>query len=119
MLCELIALLRAYRKRDMNVKLRSSLLALAVVAHAAGASAFGMTTAPSAVSLSGTGVFGQIDRNFSPLAKPAQYYYCRRDCKWCRSDCYNTYRINCFYRGCRQQFVLCMRACWNNICRNC
>lgn len=102
----------------MTAKLRSGLLALAIVALATGAAAVEMTPAPSAVSYAGGSALGLTDRNFSPLVRPAQYY-CRRDCQWCRSDCYNAYRINCFYRGCRQQFVLCMRACWNNICRNC
>ena len=60
---------------------------------------------------------GAAARNFSPLVKQASY--CRRDCTWCRDDCYNAYRINCYWEGCRRQFTLCMRGCWYNICKWC
>lgn len=56
--------------------------------------------------------------NSRPLVKPV-VSYCRRDCEWCRNDCYNTYRVNCYGTGCRQQFTLCMRGCWYTICKWC
>ncbi len=77
-----------------------------------------MALTPTTASVSGLETLGLIDRNFSPLVRKARNY-CNRDCRWCRNDCYNTYRINCFHQGCRQQFVLCMRGCWENICRYC
>ncbi|MEM8743468.1 MAG: hypothetical protein AAGF14_02410 [Pseudomonadota bacterium] len=97
---------------------RPVLFALALLAHCIGVTAAEINPTPSAVNFSSAGALGLTDRHFSPIVKPAQYS-CRQSCKWCRSDCYNTYRINCPYAGCRQEFVLCMRGCWNNICRNC
>lgn len=61
--------------------------------------------------------FGNTIRNFSPIVKQASY--CTRDCTICRDICYQTYRIDCYGPGCRQSFVLCMRDCWYNICRQC
>jgi len=55
-------------------------------------------------------------RNFSPIVKAN---YCTRDCDYCRSACYNTYRVNCYAPGCRQSFTLCMRDCWYNVCKWC
>ncbi len=54
----------------------------------------------------------------SPLVRPARSY-CRRDCTICRNDCYARFRVYCHGYSCRRHFVLCMRGCWNNICRWC
>lgn len=43
--------------------------------------------------------------------RPVQYY-CRADCNACRRHC--DYRY-----GSRRAFTLCMRDCWNSICRWC
>lgn len=61
--------------------------------------------------------FGNTTRNYSPIVKQASY--CTRDCTYCRDGCYETYRLNCHEGWCRQSFVLCMRDCWYNICRQC
>lgn len=44
---------------------------------------------------------------------------CRRDCEWCRNDCYGRFRIYCSGDYCRPHFVKCMRHCWNTWCRWC
>lgn len=43
--------------------------------------------------------------------QPVQYY-CRADCNACRRHCDYGY-------GDRRAFTLCMRDCWNSICRWC
>lgn len=82
----------------------------------------GSTTAGELVPVSTMPGFSAFDslgaatRNFSPVAKAN---YCTRDCDYCRSACYNTYRVNCYGPGCRQSFTLCMRDCWYNVCKWC
>lgn len=59
-----------------------------------------------------------IGKAMSPLFRETGYG-CRRDCDWCRNDCYARFRVYCYGANCRRQFTLCMRGCWNNICRYC
>lgn len=54
----------------------------------------------------------------TPLVQKTRNY-CRRDCTICRNDCYARFRVYCHGYECRQNFVLCMRHCWNSICRYC
>jgi len=67
---------------------------------------------------SGSSILEHINKNMSPLVLPAASY-CTRDCDHCRSDCYQRYRVHCYGYECKQHFVLCMRECWNTICRWC
>lgn len=40
-------------------------------------------------------------------------------CEGCRNSCYVRWRVNCgTSSSCTQQFVPCMRACWNQLCRS-
>ncbi|MGI9382456.1 MAG: hypothetical protein ACR2PO_04825 [Methyloligellaceae bacterium] len=50
--------------------------------------------------------------------RPVQYH-CRADCRYCRDVCYGRWRVRCYGPHCRGQFTLCMRACWDRICRWC
>lgn len=100
----------------MGRKLFLLCLSLMMIAGPAGAGDISLS--PTPVSMTSLEQFGTGVRNFSPIVKQAGYY-CRRDCTWCRNDCYNAYRINCYGPGCRRSFVLCMRGCWYNICRGC
>lgn len=59
-----------------------------------------------------------VGKPISPLVKEAGYR-CRRDCDWCRSDCYYRFRVRCWGPYCRENFTLCMRNCWDRICRWC
>lgn len=94
------------------------LICLSVLMMTSIAGAGELTLGPTPASMTSVERFSEGVRNFSPLVKQASYY-CRRDCTWCRNDCYNAYRVNCHGPSCRPNFVLCMRACWENICRNC
>ena len=101
---------------DMVRKLLLVWLSVLMIASSAGAGELNL--APNPAGMTSLERFSTGVRNFSPVVKQAGYY-CRRDCDWCRNDCYNAYRINCYWSGCRRSFVLCMRGCWYNICRNC
>ena len=41
------------------------------------------------------------------------------ECRYCRRRCFVRYRIDCddSESWCRRRFVLCMRACWEEVCR--
>ena len=41
------------------------------------------------------------------------------DCRVCRRGCVRDFKIDCYEsdRWCRRQFVLCMRDCWDFVCR--
>lgn len=90
---------------------------LSVLLAAAPASAGQLVHVSGPVGMGSIGGFGETARNYSPIIKQASY--CYRDCDICRQVCYESYRINCYGPGCRQSFVLCMRDCWYNICRQC
>lgn len=96
---------------------RFFLVALSGLMITGSASADQLSVAPTPASFPAFGPDGAMS-NFSPLVKPV-VSYCRRDCTWCRNDCYNTYRVYCYGPSCRRQFTLCMRGCWYNICKWC
>lgn len=90
---------------------------LSVVMLAGSASAGQLSKVSSQAGLPVFDQFGSVVRDFSPIVKQASY--CTGDCTICRDICYESYRLNCYGEGCRQSFVLCMRDCWYNICRQC
>lgn len=98
------------------------LLAIALVfltsgqaAHAGSAPTPAATPVGAAQGFSG---LGWIAKPMSPLVKEAGYR-CRRDCDWCRKDCYGRFRVRCHGPDCRGEFTICMRYCWEDICRYC
>jgi hypothetical protein len=75
---------------------------------------------PAATPVSAAQGFTGLDWVGKPmsLVKKAGYR-CRRDCDWCRRDCYNSFRVRCWGPYCRENFTVCMRHCWERVCRYC
>jgi len=73
---------------------------------------------PAQLSIAGLERFSTAARNFYPMVRQAGYY-CRRDCDYCRENCYARFRVYCGGYNCRRLFSQCMKGCWNNICRYC
>lgn len=81
----------------------------------------GPVSAPAATPISAAQGFTGLDwvgKPMSPLVKKTGYR-CRRDCDWCRKDCYGRFRVRCHGPSCRDEFTVCMRYCWEEICRYC
>lgn len=76
---------------------------------------------PVALVSGAASAFFALPGSSMPMTRLVQKarYYCRRDCEICRNDCYARFRVYCYGLECKQHFVLCMRSCWNNICRWC
>lgn len=102
-----------FRTFLLALVLAVSVIALPLIPAGGPAAAGEGITLASAPAISG-GLMQSLPRS---QARPVSY--CKRDCENCRSYCYNTYRLNCYDDYCRQSFTLCMRDCWNNICRQC
>lgn len=87
-------------------------LAAALVAPVRSAATADVIRASAGVQLGGgtTLVAKLLNPNMS-LAQPVGWY-CRADCNSCRRYCDYSY-------GDRRAFTLCMRDCWNRICRWC
>jgi len=77
--------------------------------------------APAVSPVSAAQGFSGLDwvgKSMSPLVKEVGNR-CRRDCDWCRKDCYSRFRVRCWGPYCRENFTVCMRHCWDRICRWC
>lgn len=81
----------------------------------------GVSTPPVTLVSSTAAAFFALPGKIKPMSPLVQKTrsYCRRDCSFCRDDCYARFRVYCHGYECRQNFVLCMRHCWNSICRYC
>ncbi len=73
-----------------------------------------LAAAPGPVTLAPQHAAGRL----SPLRR-VQFYGCRRACRQCRRVCIVDWKWDCYGSHCRRAFSDCMKACWEDICREC